>query len=94
MLADFWWLTMYRASNNLLVVNDLDRYVIRPASGLTLNSDGSLTLHLSHERPEGVPEGNWLPAQDEGFIVALGGGRGRHAAGPCGKCRPGPARRS
>ncbi len=68
----FWSLTMYRASNNLLVANDLDRYVIRPTTpGLALNGDGSLTLHLSHERPEGVPEGNWLPAPAEGFLVAL-----------------------
>ena len=67
----FWSLTMYD-SKSLLVDNPIRRYVIRPDSdGLTRGADGSLTLCLQHERPVGTPSGNWLPAPDGNFIVAL-----------------------
>jgi hypothetical protein len=68
----FWSITMYRASDSLLVANPINRYVIRPSTpGLTLNPDGSLTLYFSHARPAGAPAGNWLPAPDEAFLVAI-----------------------
>lgn len=68
----FWSLTMYDGRTNLLVANPIDRYIVRPTtSGLTFNPDGSLTLHLSRERPLGAPDGNWLPAPDGPFIVTL-----------------------
>lgn len=67
----FWSLTMYD-EKSLLVDNPVNRYVIRPDSdGLTLGGDGSLTLYLQHESPRGVPAGNWLPAPEGTFIVAL-----------------------
>ncbi len=68
----FWSLTMYRASDLLLVKNSIDRYVIRPdTKGLTFAADGSLTIYVSAERPAGVPEGNWLPAPAEPFQLGL-----------------------
>lgn len=68
----FWSLTMYRASDNLLVNNPIDRYILRPTTpGLTQGGDGSLSLYLGHERPGGAPGGNWLPAPPEGFVVVL-----------------------
>jgi hypothetical protein len=68
----FWSITMYRASDSLLVANPINRYVIRPTTpGLVRNADGSLTVHFSHLRPEGVPAGNWLPAPEGGFVVAI-----------------------
>jgi hypothetical protein len=67
----FWSLTMYNAQS-FLVDNPLNRYILRPDSpGLTFAADGSLTLYLQADRPEGVPEANWLPADRAGFIVAL-----------------------
>jgi hypothetical protein len=67
----FWSLTMYNQSF-LLVDNPLKRYIIRPDQpGLTNNLDGSLTLYLQAEKPDGVPEGNWLPAPKGVFSVAL-----------------------
>jgi hypothetical protein len=68
----FWSLTMYDGRTNLLVANPINRYIVRPSTpGLTPNADGSLTLHLSRERPANAPEGNWLPAPDGPFIVTL-----------------------
>jgi hypothetical protein len=67
----FWSLTMY-GENSLLVENPLKRYILRPNSpGLTYAPDGSLTLYIEHQRPEGAPEGNWLPSPEGAFNVAL-----------------------
>lgn len=68
----FWSLTMYGAGDNLLVPNAIDRYVLRPTTpGLRSNPDGSLTLHISHQKPTDAPDGNWLPAPSGPFIVVL-----------------------
>jgi hypothetical protein len=57
---------------SLLVDNEIDRYVIRPdTSGLTLARDKSLTIRVQHTRPDGAPLGNWLPAPQGIFNVAL-----------------------
>jgi hypothetical protein len=67
----FWSITMYN-EQSLLVDNEIDRYVIRPDTpGLTDDHDGGLTLHISHRRPDGVPAGNWLPAPEGPFTLAL-----------------------
>ena len=67
----FWSVTMYD-ERNLLVANPIDRYVIRPDTpGLQPDADGGLTIHLAAARPDGVPAGNWLPAPEGHFNVAL-----------------------
>ena len=67
----FWSLTMY-GENSLLVANPLERYCLRPdTEGLTYAADGSLTLHLQHAQPLDAPAGNWLPAPEGAFNVAL-----------------------
>lgn len=67
----FWSLTMYD-ERSLLVENPISRYVIRPdTGGLKLAEDESLTIYLQHEKPADAPAGNWLPAPQGNFIVAL-----------------------
>lgn len=67
----FWSLTMYN-DVSLLVDNPANRYIIRPGSSdLRFSPDGSLTLYIQIEKPEGVPDGNWLPAPADAFNVAL-----------------------
>ena len=68
----FWSVTMYKASDNLLVANEINRYVIRPTTpGLQHNADGSLTIYMAERKTQLAPEGNWLPAPSGGFLVAL-----------------------
>jgi hypothetical protein len=56
----------------LLVPNALDRYLIRPDSdGLAMAPDGSLTIRCHRDPPAGAPSGNWLPAPDGPFTLAL-----------------------
>lgn len=67
----FWSLTMYNEVS-LLAANPLHRYILRPDSpGLAFGLDGSLTLHIQHDQPQGAPEANWLPAPAGAFNVAL-----------------------
>jgi hypothetical protein len=67
----FWSLTMYD-DRSLLVDNDIDRYLIRPDTpGLVADSDGGLTIDLGRRRPNRQSGGNWLPAPDGPFTVAL-----------------------
>ena len=69
----FWSLTMYSAKTQLFVESEINRYSIGDRTpGLVYGEDGSLTVHISHERP-GDPDAqaNWLPAPDEPFYVLL-----------------------
>jgi hypothetical protein len=60
----FWSLTMYEVTPEgraFLVDNPLSRYAIGDRThGLVRGTDGSLEIHLQHDRP--ADEANWLPA--------------------------------
>jgi len=58
----YWSLTMLGLPDYRVVPNTLDRYNLNNVSDLTYGDDGSLTLYLSSELPDGAPESNWLPA--------------------------------
>jgi len=58
----YWSLTMLGLPDYRVVPNQLDRYNLNNVSDLTYGADGSLTLYLSAECPDGAPETNWLPA--------------------------------
>ncbi|WP_371480874.1 DUF1254 domain-containing protein [Kitasatospora sp. NBC_00315] len=60
----FWSVTMYDLPDYHLVENPVGRYSIGDrTTGLVYGGDGSLTLHLRHERPTDTAEAaNWLPA--------------------------------
>lgn len=69
----FWSLTVYDSPGGHLVVNASDRYAIGDRTpGLVYGADGSLTLHLSAERPE-APEAaaNWLPVPAGAFVPLM-----------------------
>jgi hypothetical protein len=68
----FWSLTMYRASDNLLCANDLNRYSTRTSRpGLVTDPDGTVTIWMSQELPTGAPPANWLPAPGEPFRLGV-----------------------
>lgn len=69
----FWSATMYTTSDGYLVANPIDRYSIRTTlPGFERGADGSATIVIAAALPDGVPEGNWLPAPaDERFLVCL-----------------------
>jgi hypothetical protein len=62
-VSAFWSLTMYDTPEYHLVANEIDRYSIGDRTpGLRRDPDGSLTVLLGAERPDGPDAVNWLPA--------------------------------
>lgn len=63
----FWSLTMY-GPDFQLVDNPINRYALsNRSSGLRYNKNGSLTIRIQHEAPEGH-ESNWLPTPRNGLF--------------------------
>ncbi|WP_430812279.1 MULTISPECIES: DUF1254 domain-containing protein [unclassified Carboxylicivirga] len=66
----FWSLTMYKLPEQLLIDNEIDRYVIGSATkGLQFNEDGSLDVYIQKENPGRDKVSNWLPAYDGTFSL-------------------------
>lgn len=102
----FWSLTAYDSPGGHLVTNAADRYAIGDRTpGLVHGDDGSLTLHLSAERPHGqrgrgelaAAAARRLPARAAAPPSRPGGSRrelrrpgARTARGPAGRGDPGP----
>lgn len=58
----FWSLAAYTAADLNLIANPVDRYSIGDhGGGLVRAEDGSLTLVLQPDAPDGGVDGNWLP---------------------------------
>jgi hypothetical protein len=66
----FWSLTMYKLPEQLLVENEINRYVISSATeGLKYNEDGSLDVYIQKDEPGKEKESNWLPAYNGKFSL-------------------------
>jgi len=66
----FWSLTMYKLPEQLLIENEINRYVIGSATkGLKYNSDGSLDIYIQKDNPGKDKESNWLPAYHGKFSL-------------------------
>lgn len=69
----FWSVTMYDTPDYYLVANPAGRYSIGDRTpGIVYADDGSLTVHISRERPvDPVAAANWLPAPEGDFRPML-----------------------
>lgn len=69
----FWSLTMYDGKTQLLVENELDRYLVNSSmvDDFVKNEDGSLTLYIQKDSPGKALESNWLPAPNGPFYTVL-----------------------
>lgn len=66
-----WAITMYNVRQTI-VENALGRHALHDRDRLEVGFDGSMTIYLQHERPDGPePIANWLPAPTGGFTVIL-----------------------
>ncbi len=66
----FWSLTVYQHSNNGLVGNEINRYSVGDRTpGLHYEADGSLTIYIQHEAPEGDKAKNRLPIPKGPFYM-------------------------
>jgi hypothetical protein len=69
----FWSFTLYDTENGFFLPNDRKKYSVGENGGMKLNDDGGIEIYISEEKPEGVPEANWLPLNrgDFGIDVIL-----------------------
>lgn len=70
-VEQFWSIYLYKP-DGFLVENPIDRYMLGSRSELAWGDDGSLTLAIQRDRPDDVPESNWLPGPADGpFLVVM-----------------------
>lgn len=69
----FWSVTLYDSKNGFFIPNDRKKYSVGENAGFELNEDGGIEIHIAAEKPEGVPEENWLPIvrKDEDLDVVM-----------------------
>lgn len=61
----FWSFTLYDEVNGFFIPNDQKKYSVGENSGMKLNKDGGIDIHIAAEKPAGVPPENWLPIPRE-----------------------------
>ena len=61
----FWSLTLYDAGNGFFIPNDRFKYSVGENAGFQLDEDGGIRIVIAAEKPDGVPEENWLPITRE-----------------------------
>jgi hypothetical protein len=57
----FWSFTLYDTQNGFFLPNDLKKYSVGENGGMQLNDEGGIEVYVAVEKPEGVPDENWLP---------------------------------
>jgi hypothetical protein len=57
----FWSATLYDTENGFFMPNDRKKYSVGENAGMKLDADGGIAIYVAAERPEGVPDENWLP---------------------------------
>jgi len=61
----FWSVTLYDLQNGFFIPNDRKKYSVGENAGMKLNEEGGIEIYIAAEKPEGVPEENWLPIPRE-----------------------------
>ncbi len=69
----FWSLTLYDLKNGFFIPNDRKKYSVGENAGMQLDENGGIEIYVAAEKPEGVPEENWLPInrKDENMDIVL-----------------------
>jgi hypothetical protein len=57
----FWSVTLYDKANGFFIPNDRKKYSVGENAGFKLNDEGGIEIYVAAEKPDGVPEENWLP---------------------------------
>jgi hypothetical protein len=67
----FWSFTLYDTENGFFIPNDLKKYSVGENGGMKLNADGGIEIVIAADKPEGVPEENWLPINREDLGISV-----------------------
>jgi len=69
----FWSATLYDSKNGFFIPNDRKKYLVGENGGMKFDESGGIAIYIAAEKPEGVPEENWLPInrKDENLDVIM-----------------------
>jgi len=67
----FWSLTLYDNANGFFIPNEHKKYSVGENAGFKLNDEGGIEIFISVEKPEDVPEENWLPINRDNIDLSL-----------------------
>ena len=69
----FWSVTLYDLKNGFFIPNDRKKYSVGENAGMKLNKDGGIEIYVAAQKPEKVPEENWLPInrKDEALDIVM-----------------------
>ncbi len=69
----FWSVTMYDGKSQLLIKNQINRYLINSPMlpNMKKNEDGSLTIYIQKDNPGADKESNWLPGPNDTVYLAM-----------------------
>jgi len=67
----FWSLTLYDMENGFFIPNDRKKYSVGENAGMKLNEDGGIEIYVAAEKPDGVPDENWLPINRKDEIIDI-----------------------
>ena len=67
----FWSLTLYDQANGFFIPNEQKKYSVGENAGYELNAEGGIEIFISAEKPEGVPDENWLPINRDDIELSL-----------------------
>ena len=65
----FWSFTLYDSENGFFMPNDQKKYSVGENGGMKLDDDGGIAIHVAAEKPDGVPEENWLPLKRGDYAI-------------------------
>ena len=57
----FWSITLYDVNKGFFIPNERKKYSVGENAGMKLSDDGGIEIYIAANKPEGVPEENWLP---------------------------------
>lgn len=65
--------TLYDNENGFFLPNDRKKYSVGENSGMQLDENGGIEIHIAAEQPTGVPADNWLPVPrgDYGMDIVM-----------------------
>ena len=66
----FWSLPLYDLENGFFIPNERKKYSVGKNAGMKLNKDGGIEIYIAADKPEGVPEENWLPIERKDMLLS------------------------
>ena len=66
----FWSLTLYDLDQRFFIPNHRKKYSVGENAGMKLNEDGGIEIYIPAEKPDGIPEENWLPIERKDLALS------------------------